>query len=484
MLFNYKRDLNIMLVLSILVYSVSGCKKFVSVSPPVTSTTGSSVYYSDGTAIGVLTGLYATMSTGGIFTGINGLSLYCGLSADEFELFPGVPTTDNKFHYFTNSLYTNLNGASAGSESWSPLYNYIFLANSAIEGLTNGSDLTEAVKLQLLGEAKFLRAFYYFYLVNMFGDIPLILTTDYKLNTQFSRTPKGEVYDQIIKDLKDAKELLAPKYLDGTLLKTSNERIRPIRAAASALLARVYLYYKDWLHAEFEATEVINNTSLFSLVDLNETFLKNSKEVIWQLQPVNSGWNTEDAKVFIIPSSGLNASDYPVSLSSYLLNSFEPNDVRKMNWIDSIMINATSYFYPYKYKSASQGSPVSEYLVVLRLAEQYLIRAEAKAQLGNPIGAIADLDAIRLRAGLTPYSGSNILTSLLSAILRERQVELFSEWGHRWFDLKRMGSVDFVMSSVTPLKASGAAWQSFQQLYPLPINEIQKDKNLVQNTGY
>ena len=72
----------------------------------------------------------------------------------------------------------------------------------------------------------------------------------------------------------------------------------------------------------------------------------------------------------------------------------------------------------------------------------------------------------------------------MAAVLHERQVELFMELGHRWLDLKRSGSIDAVMNIVTPLKGNGAAWQSYQQLYPIPLNDIQKDPNLTQNTGY
>ena len=178
------------------------------------------------------------------------------------------------------------------------------------------------------------------------------------------------------------------------------------------------------------------------------------------------------------------ADGYPVYLSPSLLNSFETGDQRRINWVDSVTVSGITYYFPYKYKSATQGAPLTEYLMVLRLAEQYLIRAEAEAQLGNGNGVINDLNMIRTRAGLAGYAGATDKASLLTAILHERQVELFTELGHRWLDLKRTGNIDAVMQSVTPLKANGSPWQSYQQLYPVWLQDIQRDNNLVQNPGY
>ena len=133
--------------------------------------------------------------------------------------------------------------------------------------------------------------------------------------------------------------------------------------------------------------------------------------------------------------------------------------------------------------SLPTGAYRSEILMVLRLAEQFLIRGEARARQNNISGAQNDLNAIRTRAVLKSTT-ANDMPSLLAAIQHERQVELFTEWGHRWLDLKRVGAIDAVMNGVTPLKANGVAWQPFQQLYPLLTNDLIKDANLVQNSGY
>jgi len=457
----------------------TSCKKLVNVRPPVFATTSASVYNSDATAAAVLTGVYAKLSSTSNYAGARGfttISLFAGLSADEFTLFD--LTNSNYRAYYTNNLSIN----SGGYEYWSPIYSYIFTCNSAIEGISNSSSLTPAVKQQLFGEAKFLRAFFYFYLINMYGDAPLVLSSDFKVNASLPRIPKAQIFQQIIADLKDAQNLLTSGYVDGTLLIKTGERTRPNKWSATALLARVYLYVGDWTNAETLASLVINNSALYSLATLNNVFLMNSNEAIWQLQPVNTNiTNTQDARQFIIPATGP-GSGWPVYLSNNLLNSFEAGDLRRTNWVDSISITGTTYYYPYKYKVNIPRAQLKEYLMILRLGEQYLIRAEARAQQGNIAAGAADLDSIRTRAGLT-YTTAATKQDLLSAILHERQVELFTELGQRWFDLKRTQAIDAVMSLVTPQKGGGT-WNSYQQLYPIYAADLQKDINLTQNPGY
>jgi hypothetical protein len=163
-----------------------------------------------------------------------------------------------------------------------------------------------------------------------------------------------------------------------------------------------------------------------------------------------------------------------------LLNGFESGDERKNAWIKSTTINGITYNFPYKYKvrTTAAGAPKAEYNMVLRLGEQYLIRAEARARQGNIPGAQSDLNAIRARAGLlnTPAGDK---ASLLLAIENERRVELFSEWGHRWFDLKRTGRANSIL-----VVEKSPNWQSTDALYPIPQNEIATNPLLTQNAGY
>ncbi len=464
----------------------SGCKKLVEVDPPVSALTSGSVYSNDETAASVVTGIYTDMSSSNLVTTSNipSLSLKAGLSADEFVLFGGAANNSKDLvQYFKNELLTN----NSNLTCWNICYKYLETINTAIERLTAPNGVSEDVKSNLISEAKFLRAFFHLYLVNLFGDVPLVTTSDYRVTSKLGRRSKKEVYDQIIVDLNDAIAGLKDDYLMSDAKNVypsgSTERVRPNKWSAISLLARAYLYNNDFEKAEQQASLIISNTNLYDTVPLNEVFLKNSKEAIWQLQPVNNGWNTEDARKFKLPSSGPTTGTFPVYLSSFLLNSFEPGDKRKEkgNWINSTTVGVNTYYYPFKYKSATNGEPVTEYSMMLRLAEQYLIRAEARAQQNKIAEAQSDLNVIRKRAGLLNTTANDKL-SLLAAILHERQVEFFSELGHRWIDLKRTGNVDQVMANVTPTK--GGAWSTNWQWYPIPVYDILNNSNLIQNSGY
>ncbi len=437
------------------------CRKFIQVDPPITQLVSATVFTSDISASAAVTAIYInTISTiNGLASG--GLTLYAGLSADEFVNYS---TSSDQAQFYKNTL-TSAN--SNNNNLWSEAYNRIYAANAVIEGLANSSQVTDATKKQLVGEAKFIRAFFYFYLVNLYGDVPLTTTTNYKSNASIPRSSQSAVYQQIIADLTDAGSLLEADYSY-----SGGERVRPNKRAAAALLARVYLYTHDWKDAETQATAVINNTALYRLVtDLDSVFLKNSSEAIWQLMPVGTQVNTNEGEAFI-----LTTTPNSQAISRQLLNSFEPGDNRVQKWISSIVAGGQTYYYPYKYKIKT-GLPVTEYYMVMRLAEQYLVRAEARAEQNNINGAQADLNIIRNRAGL-PNTTASTQATLLTAIQQERQAELFCEWGNRWLDLKRTGRADAILA---PVKAS---WNASDTLYPIPLAQIQNDPNITQNPGY
>ncbi len=415
----------------ILLAGSTACKKFVQIAPPSSQITDVTVYSNNGSAAAVMTGLYNRMSyppalsSAPIWIGFN-----MGLAADELTDYDASDMYKQQF--YTNAL-TSGTQQSPNYYFWPELYYEIYVTNAAIAGVLNSSGvLSASTKQQIIGEAEFMRGFFDFYCTNLYGDIPLSNSTSYQQNDSVSRTPQQLVYKQIISDLKDAESKLSARICLIALGKSTAERTRPNRGAASALLARVYLYTQNWDSAAMEATKVIENSSLYSLDSLDNVFLANSTEAIWQLQPTSQGVNSWDAEYYVL--LGEPGSGEGVALSSYLVNAFDSNDERKAHWVGAFTDDSINYYYyAYKYKVWEQGDPLSEYTMVMRLAEQYLIRAEARAELRDFGGAASDLNTIRTRAGL-PSTTANDLPSLLTAILHERQVELFTEWGHRWFD--------------------------------------------------
>jgi starch-binding outer membrane protein, SusD/RagB family len=445
---------------------ISSCKKFVQVPPPDNLAVGSTVFSNDQTATSSVVGLYSKMTESNLFF-INGaMTLYPGLTSDEiYNTAPSTaidPFTNNALASGSTLIQTNI---------WRQGYNYIYHSNDCIEGLAKSTGVSESIKQRLTGEVKFTRALCYFYLVNLFSDVPLITTTDYEANAVKPRAPVAEIYQQIIADLQDAQNLLSATY-------PTTGPVRPNKWAAAALLARVHLYQQNWINAEATATSVINSGSYSLPANLTKVFQPNSTEAIWQLIPVNPLYNTAVGNTFI-PSSATVKPAY--ALTSTLLLAFEPNDQRKTTWLKSNTIAAQPYYYPYKDTSRTRasGANATVYNTVLRLAEQYLIRAEARARQNNITGAVADLNLIRQRAGLPALPDTITQEACLTAIAKENRIEFFAEWGHRWFDLKRTGQADAVLSVI---KAPN--WQSTDALFPIPSIEIQRNPFLTQNEGY
>jgi hypothetical protein len=309
-----------------------------------------------------------------------------------------------------------------------------------------------------------MRAWYYFALVNFFGNVPLMVNTDAINNAKMPRDTTSNVYAQIEKDLVEAKALLTTTY-------PSAERARANKNVVSALLAKVYFYQSKWQQAEAEATAVISSGTYSLTTSLANVFLNNSNETIWQVSLANT-----TTPQTIMGSDWLPSGATPnVVLYDTLANTFEANDQRKVNWTKSITYLSKNYYYPFKYKVKTTTTG-TEYPILFRLGELYLTRGEARAQQNNLTGAQQDLDAVRNRAGLLNTTAAT-QPQLLAAFEHERWVELFTE-GDRWFNLKRTKKAPAVLSIIKP------AWQDFQQLYPIPQQDISANPNLKDNTGY
>src|SRR5690606_23186380 len=174
---------------------------------------------------------------------------------------------------------------------------------------------------------------------------------------------------------------------------------------------------------------VLEREDLYSWeINLDQVFLKECKGTLWQLSPGSGGGNTLEALNFIFETV-----PPPVNaLTQSLMDDFSPNDQRVGQWTKSVTNGTDVWYHPYKYKAFGLTGGSLEHSVVLRLAEIYLIRAEARIKLNDLGGAMADINKIRNRAGLPDLTGLDKV-GLETALLRERRLELFTEFGHRWF---------------------------------------------------
>lgn len=456
----------------LIVTGIYSCKKFVTVPNPVTELVQADVFEDDATVSSAVASLYSKLSDGQSFADgfINSVTVFEGLYSDELVSYAPITSTSPRVEFYLN-IVTPLNEIVANT--WSGCYKIIYECNRIIEGLNKSKGVSQSLKASATGEAKFIRAFCHFYLVELYGPIPLVTTTDYRLNSSISRTPKSDVYDQIIIDLSEAIQLLSDAY-------PSPERVRINKGAAIALLSRIYLYKGDYEKAEQFATRIIDKTNQYYLPnDPDSVFLKTSSEAIFQLLPRSGLQNfTNEGFYFILIAPPSN-----VALRNEFADIFEENDLRRNHWIGSIKSSSgfTTWYYPHKYKERSENASGSEYSMVLRLAEQYLIRAEARAHQHKLTGvnsAESDINVIRSRAGLENTIAAT-KEELLNAIAKERRVELFTEWGHRFFDLKRTKKLDEVLGLVKP------NWNSTDSILPIPQNELLLNGNLApQNQGY
>ncbi len=176
------------------VAGIFSCKKFIDVPPPIDKLIGATVFQSNATASSAVNGIFTSMVTTSIAGGLNGPSILLGLSADELKLFPNS-------NQLLNETYANSLKSINAATLWGDYYSCIYQANAAILSLNSSSNVSESLKKQLLGEAKVARAYCYFNLINIYGDVPLILGTDYQANSQVAKSGIQEIYLRIKQDL-------------------------------------------------------------------------------------------------------------------------------------------------------------------------------------------------------------------------------------------------------------------------------------------
>jgi tetratricopeptide (TPR) repeat protein len=387
---------------------------------------------------------------------------------------------------------------------WNGYYQSIYRANVAIENIPNIPEMNETLRARLIGECKFLRAYYYFNLVRWFGDIPLItraLQPD-EYYTQI-RTPAAQVYQQIIQDLTEAAAVLPPKsqYAPGDLGRAS-------QGAAKGILAKVYLTMGDFTNAEIAALEVINSGQYALYPNYAKIFQsegEHSSESVFEVSCTSletGGGGSQYNQVQGVrgtPNLGWGFNQPTTSLRS----AFETGDPRRNATILEVgetlpdgsaivLDNPDMLNESYNQKAwvpshvgFQENSPGN--IRLLRYADVLLMAAEALNENGKPQDALTYLNMVRARAkgsstnpNLLPPVTITDKDQLRQRIWNERRVELALEQ-HRWFDLVRQGRAAEVMQAHGKINFMAGK----HELFPIPQSEIDLSGGLLsQNPFY
>lgn len=393
--------------------------------------------------------------------------------------FDEVPANDNftygEFDFFTiqptNSLIEN---------AWKDNYVGIQQANIILNRIGSITDMSEGTKKTRIGEMKFLRALMYFNLVRIFGDVPLVTQETTDVNSYFgqSRTPANEVYNFVEGELKEAITLLPA---------TAAQKGRATKGAALGILGRVLMTRNKFSEALPYLSQIdgLGYSLLSDVTKIFDVTNKNNAEIIFDVQFASGlNGNSEGSNAFQLfsPSgtvSGAKGHNLP---TKEVYNLYSSADKRR-----NAYIGLTNNGVPYTKKLVKTSSAVDDggsNVVVIRLADVYLMMAECYAQANDLTNANLYLNKIKTRAGITNMN----LTSqqaLLAEIDKERRLELIGE-GHRWFDLVRSGKAVQVMTqyfAVTP-GYSTATIDQHNLLMPVPQNQINTDPAIKQNPGY
>lgn len=395
-----------------------------------------------------LNGAYGGLRSGNIYGNVH--MVYPDLYADNLE-FTGTFQTDREVGQ--RDIATN-NGQVLST--WASSYSVINRTNNLLEAIPNVADLTADQQSRLRGEALFIRALTYFDLVRHFGGVPLVLQPSRGVDesARVARNSAQEVFARVIEDLEEAAPLLPNSRVQG----------RATRQAANALLARIYLETGQNALARDRATAAINSGQYALVSNFRSIWTtKHSQESIFEL---HFTVNTSNSLAFWYFPSALGGR-LGFAPTADLYNSYAANDARR----DATIGLSGSQRYGFKYHRVANGD---DNVVILRLAEMYLIRAEANARLGADAATVrGDINLVRSRANLAPLDASvTSQAALLDAILQERRWELAFE-GHRFFDLRRHG-----------VATERLGMPAYRLLFPIPQAEIDVNAELAQNPGY
>lgn len=460
--FNQKHSLTYLFIKYIcflFLFCCFSCEDFVDLPLPDSQLNSEEVFQNQQTAESAVLEIYARLRDDAILTGgSSGIGFLMGLYSDELTNYN--PNDPNRLQFYQNSVLPDNTYISGW---WQKSYNLIYSCNIVLEKLER-SDLNKDLTDQLRGETLTLRALINYYLVQIYGDIPFVLSTDYEVNTHLEKTNGKEVLEYLLPDLREAIAILPKDEANG-----NHTRIK--KQAATLLGARIALQLGLWNDAEELTTELLEDPAYLFNVPLNQVFLSSSASVIWRFEPENSGSNSLEGMTYIF----LTTPPPNIALSDKLITSFDSSDLRLKEWTQIVEGNNMVSYEPFKYKLNEPTSTSQEYSVVFRLAEAYLIRAEARFFMDDYQGALSDLNMIRRRAGLNDLE----IISDASTLAMEWFHEFFTEFGHRFISLKRLNLLNQSLEEYKP------GWDVTDKLLPIPDSELIVNPNLgPQNAGY
>jgi hypothetical protein len=386
----------------------------------------------------------------------------------------GDLTADNLVHRGTFAQYREIavkqitTGNATVSELWSTIYGTIYIANFMIERIPEIDGVTTAVRTRSMATAYFIRGIANFTAVSTFGGVPKVITTDIETNKNIGRTSKEDMLAFIEEDFMRALGNLGAK--QSTPATVCDNTVR-------AALARFYLYKGDYAQAEKYASDVIESGDYTLEKDYATTVNKDfTTESIFEV-----GYTIAD------DGDGTSLNDLFVSRREMIPSN---EVIQALASTESGDRFSSINFKVENLKGSDNGWEVAKYgtavadnnnIVVLRLGEIYLIRAEARTMLGNVTGAESaqsDVNTLRKRAN-APSVGAVSQSQMIQIIENERRYELSFE-GHRWYDLVRTNRAKDVMPQFN------SNWRSAYELWPIPQREIQNNPGLAgeQNPGY
>lgn len=363
---------------------------------------------------------------------------------------------------------------------WQDFYKSLYNINIILDKIA-AADIDAAYKSQVQGEMLFLRSLYYFNMVRIWGDVPLVtkpVTAAEAYN--ILRSPSTEIYAQIIKDLNEAKAKLPA---------TSSIVGRATKGAAQTLLGKIYLTAGDKANAAKELKEVYDSKQyelLPSYASLWDVKNKNTKESIFEIQFLGGSATNPYSNYYLefFPNS-IALGFYGAGMNQVvddIWNEYEKGDSRREASIDTGFVDAKGAFtaakFPKKWtdKTApliNQNIAANNNFIVLRYADVLLMLTEAT-------GEVSYLNEVRKRAALPLYGTAGYpakYNTVALALEHERRMELAFEF-HRWFDLKRTNR------AIPVLTAKGKNVSEPKLLLPIPNIVRDQNSRITQNAGY